>query len=46
MQFEAVVELGGTFDEVWSGFTDLIAGLTPAERAAVLGGAMQRIYGL
>jgi L-fuconolactonase len=41
-----VVELGGTFNEVWSGLTDLIAGLTPAERAAVLGGSAQRIYGL
>ena len=41
-----VVELGGTFGEVWRGLTDLIAGLTPAERAAVLGGSAQRIYGL
>jgi L-fuconolactonase len=41
-----VVELGGTFEEVWNGLTDLIAGLTPSERAAVLGGSAQRIYGL
>jgi L-fuconolactonase len=41
-----VVELGGTFDEVWTGLTDLIADLTPAERAAVLGGSARRIYGL
>lgn len=41
-----VVELGGTFGEVWSGLTDLLAGLTPVERAAVLGGSAQRIYRL
>lgn len=41
-----VVELGGTFDEVWSGLTELIAGLTSAERTAVLGGSAQIIYGL
>ena len=36
-----VVELGGTYAEVWHGLTELIAGLTPAERAAVLGGSAQ-----
>lgn len=41
-----VVELGGTFEEVWRGLTDLIASLTPTERAAVLGGSAQRIYRL
>ena len=41
-----VVELGGTFDEVWRGITELLADLMPAERAAVLGGTAQRIYGL
>jgi L-fuconolactonase len=41
-----VVELGGTFDQVWRGITELVAGLAPAERAAVLGGSAQRIYGL
>jgi len=41
-----VVELGGTFEEVWNGLTDLLAGLTPVERAAVLGGSAQRIYRL
>ena len=39
-----VVELGGTFGEVWTGIKELIASLTPAERAAVLGGSAQRIY--
>lgn len=41
-----VVELGGTFEQVWKGLTDLVKGLTPAERAAVLGGSAQRIYRL
>ena len=41
-----VVELGGTFDEVWRGITELVAHLTPAELAAVLGGSAQRTYGL
>jgi L-fuconolactonase len=41
-----VVELGGTYAEVWQGLTELIAHLTPTERAAVLGGSAQRIYGL
>jgi L-fuconolactonase len=41
-----VVELGGTFERVWNGLTDLVEGLTPAERAAVFGGSAQRIYRL
>ncbi len=41
-----VVELGGTFQEVWGGLCDLIAGLTPSERASILGGSAQKIYGL
>jgi L-fuconolactonase len=41
-----VVELGGTFEEVWRGLTDLIAGLSATERAAILGGSAERIYGL
>jgi len=41
-----VVELGGTYDEVWTGIVDLIAPLSPAERAAILGGTAQRVYGL
>jgi len=41
-----VVVLGGTFATVWRGITELLAGLTPAERAAVLGGSAQRIYAL
>jgi L-fuconolactonase len=41
-----VVLLGGSFAEVWHGFTQLIARLGDAERAAVLGGSAERIYRL
>jgi L-fuconolactonase len=41
-----VVELGGTYAEVWKGITDLIADLSAADRAKILGGSAQRIYGL
>lgn len=41
-----VVELGGTYAEVWQGLVDLIAKLSPSERARILGGSAQRIYGL
>jgi L-fuconolactonase len=41
-----VVLLGGTFAEVWRGITELIAELSPAERAGVLGGTAQRIFQL
>ena len=41
-----VVLLGGSFADVWRGFTELIARLSNAERAAVLGGSAERIYRL
>ena len=41
-----VVELGGTYAEVWKGITDLIAKQSPADRAKILGLSAQRIYGL
>jgi L-fuconolactonase len=41
-----VVLLSGSFQQVWSGIKDLIAGLSAAEQAAVLGGAAERIYRL
>jgi L-fuconolactonase len=41
-----VVVLGGEFGEVWHGITDLISGLSPRDREAVLGGTAQSIYGL
>jgi L-fuconolactonase len=41
-----VVELGGTYAEVWHGLNELIAHLPPADRDAVLGGTAARIYGV
>ena len=41
-----VVLLGGSFAEVWTGITQLISALTPAEQAAILGGTAERVYGL
>lgn len=41
-----VVELGGTYAQVRQGHVDLIAKLSPSERAKILGGSATRIYGL
>jgi L-fuconolactonase len=41
-----VILLGGTFAEVWRGITELISGLSNAERAAILGGTAERIFRL
>lgn len=41
-----VVELGGTYAEVWHGLNELIGHLKPTERAAIRGGSAQRIYRL
>lgn len=41
-----VVLLGGSYQDVWRGTTDLIAGLSAAERAEILGGTAERIYRL
>jgi L-fuconolactonase len=41
-----VVLLGGSFQDVWRGITDLLAGLSAGERAAVLGGTAERVYRL
>jgi L-fuconolactonase len=41
-----VVLLGGSFGEVWRGIEALVSGLSPSERAAVLGGTAERIYRL
>jgi L-fuconolactonase len=41
-----VILLGGSYREVWQGITGLIAGLSAAERAAILGGTAERIYRL
>jgi L-fuconolactonase len=41
-----VVLLGGSYQEVWRGITDLLSGLSADERAAVLGGTAERVYRL
>jgi L-fuconolactonase len=41
-----VVLLGASFAEIWGGITALVAGLSEAERRAVLGGTAARIYRL
>jgi L-fuconolactonase len=41
-----VVLLAATYQQAWRGIEDLISGLSPPERAVVLGGAAERIYGL
>jgi L-fuconolactonase len=38
--------LAGSYEEIWRGITDLVATLSPDERAAVLGGNAQRLYRL
>ena len=41
-----VILLSGGFQEVWRGIVDLLSDLSASERAAVLGGAAERIYRL
>ena len=41
-----VVLVGGTYQEVWSGITELASMLPTAERDQVMGGAAQRVYGI
>jgi len=41
-----VVLLGASFEQAWRGIEELIADLSDPERAAILGGAAERIYGL
>jgi L-fucono-1,5-lactonase len=41
-----VILLGATYEECWNGTTELVAGLSVAERHAVMGGTAERIYGL
>jgi L-fuconolactonase len=40
------VLLAGSYQEVWNGTKDLIAGLSASERADVLGGTAERVYRL
>ncbi|MBM3529680.1 MAG: amidohydrolase [Alphaproteobacteria bacterium] len=39
-----VVLISGSFSQVWRGIEELLTGLSPADRAEVLGGTAQRIY--
>jgi L-fuconolactonase len=41
-----VILLGGSYEEVWRGTTDLVSHLSPDERADVLGGTAERVYRL
>ena len=41
-----VILLSGSFAEVWAGIEDLVAGLSPHELKAVMGGTVEKIYGL
>jgi L-fuconolactonase len=41
-----VILLGATYEECWTGIAALVAGLSPAERHAVMGANAERIYGL
>lgn len=41
-----VVLISGSFQQVWNGIKDLLSGLSPGERAEVMGGAAERIYNL
>jgi L-fuconolactonase len=41
-----VILLGASFEQAWRGIEELIAELSDAERAAILGATAERIYGL
>jgi L-fuconolactonase len=41
-----VILLGASFAEAWRGIEGLIAGLSDADRQAILGGTAKRIYGI
>jgi L-fuconolactonase len=41
-----VILLGASFEQAWRGIEELIAELSHAERAAILGATAERIYGL
>jgi L-fuconolactonase len=41
-----VILLGASYEEAWTGITELLTGLSADERHAVLGGSAKRIYGL
>ena len=41
-----VILLGGSYQDVWRGITELVDKLSTDEKAAVLGGTAERIYKL
>jgi L-fuconolactonase len=41
-----VILIAGEYQEVWGGITELVSGLSAAERAAILGGTAERVYEL
>ena len=41
-----VILLGASYEQAWNGAAELAAGLSAAERHAVMGGTAERIYGL
>jgi L-fuconolactonase len=41
-----VILLGASFEQAWHGIEDMISGLSETERAAILGGTAQRIFGI
>jgi L-fucono-1,5-lactonase len=41
-----VILIAGEYQEVWGGITDLVSGLSAAERALILGGTAERVYRL
>jgi L-fucono-1,5-lactonase len=41
-----VILLGASYEECWNGTTELVGGLSTAERHAVMGGTAERVYGL
>jgi L-fuconolactonase len=41
-----VILLGASYQEAWSGITELVGGLSAPERHAVLGGTAERVYAL
>jgi L-fuconolactonase len=41
-----VILIAGEYQEVWRGITELVSGLSDADRAAILGGTAERVYRL
>jgi hypothetical protein len=41
-----VILVGASFGECWTGLTDLVRGLSDADRRLVMGGTAEKIYRL